>query len=95
MDQEKREGKNSRHSLSLVCILIYQYFFYILHKLIVNSVGPIDMTGETAYEAVNSLQNPNVRHGQNIYMRGVTQREYSAECAKKVCVRLFYKTHNF
>lgn len=42
------------------------------------------MTGETPYEKLNTLQNPNVRPGQNFYMRGVTQREYSPEVVKRV-----------
>ncbi|KAI5124789.1 hypothetical protein M0805_005423 [Coniferiporia weirii] len=47
-------------------------------------LNPIDLTGETPYENLNSLQNPSVRHGQCIYMRGVTQREYSPVVAKQV-----------
>ena len=47
-------------------------------------VGPIDLTREIPYETQNSLQNPSVQPGANIYMKGVTQHRYSAECAKKV-----------
>ena len=51
------------------------------------------MTKEIPYEALNSLQNPSVQHGQNIYMRGVTQREFSPECTKKVVsIRCKYQT---
>ncbi|EJD01257.1 FAD-binding domain-containing protein [Fomitiporia mediterranea MF3/22] len=51
-------------------------------------LDPIDLTGETPYEAVNGLQNPYVRHGQNVYMRGVTQYEYSPACVKRVFERM-------
>ncbi|THH08126.1 hypothetical protein EW145_g2912 [Phellinidium pouzarii] len=51
-------------------------------------LNPIDLTGETPYEKLNTLQNPNVRHGQCIYMRGVTQHEYSPAVAKQVYERM-------
>ncbi|KLO07487.1 FAD-binding domain-containing protein [Schizopora paradoxa] len=47
-------------------------------------LNPIDLTKELPYEAMNSLQNPNVQHGQCIYMRGVTQLEYSPATVKEV-----------
>jgi len=47
-------------------------------------LNPIDFTKEIPYEAVNSLQNPNVVHGQCIYMRGITQLEYSPATVKQV-----------
>lgn len=42
------------------------------------------MTTELPYEQLNSLQNPNVYHGQSVYMKGVTQLEYTPEIAKRV-----------
>lgn len=48
----------------------------------------MDMTGEIPYEKVNGLQNPNVQHGHRVYMRGVTQVEYSPAVAKRVFQRM-------
>lgn len=46
------------------------------------------MTGETPYEKVNGLQNPNVQHGRRVYMRGVTQLEYTPAVTKRAFERM-------
>ncbi|KAL5530239.1 hypothetical protein ACEPAF_6496 [Sanghuangporus sanghuang] len=51
-------------------------------------IGPIDLTKAVPYEQQNGLQNDNVPHGLNYYMRGALQREYSPAVAKAIFDRM-------
>lgn len=73
---------------------ISRYWYSLSFYLIISradlwlTLGPVDLTKAMPYEQVNGVQNDNVPHGRNYYMRGAIQREYSATVAKQVSVFL-------
>lgn len=81
MGLKRRGVRNSSHSLILVSLPLSDNEW----EIDLGCLDPIiDLTDEIPYEKLNSLQNPNVYHGQCVYMKGVTQLEYSPEITKKV-----------